>query len=145
MQNAPKTGTTHTKTVTVRDRHAVDFAVPALPPVLSTPSLILFLERAALELMTPYLEEGELTVGVKVDVQHIAPTPIGATVTCTARVVQSDGPAVTFQVEARDEYEVIAKGLHQRRVVNAAGLGDRVRKKQTPEQCRTGHSPRALE
>jgi len=43
--------------------------------------------------------------------------------------VQTDGPIVSFQVEARDERDLVAKGLHKRRVVNAARLGDRVRKK----------------
>ncbi|MFQ5732153.1 MAG: thioesterase family protein [Planctomycetaceae bacterium] len=129
MQNAPKTGTSYTKTLTVLDKHAVDFAIPELPPVLSTPSLVLLLERTCLELMQPYLEEGDLTVGVQIDLEHLAPSPIGATVTSTARVVQSDGPVVTFQVEARDEKDQLAKGLHKRRVVNAGRLGDRVRRK----------------
>lgn len=130
MQTPPRTGTAHTKTVVVKDKHAVDFAIPELPPVLSTPNLILFLERTCLELMQPYLEPGELTVGVNIEVQHLAPAPIGATVTCTARVVQCDGPVVTFQVEAADATEPLARGLHKRRVVTAARLGDRVRKKQ---------------
>jgi len=129
MQNAPRTGTSHKKTLIVRDKHAVDFAIPELPPVLSTPNLVLLLERASLELVQPYLEAGELTVGVSVEVEHLAPTPIGATVTATARVVQTDGPLITFQVEAADEQEPIAKGLHKRRVVNAGRLGDRVRGK----------------
>jgi predicted thioesterase len=66
---------------------------------------------------------------VSVEIEHLAATPVGATVTSSARVVQTDGPVVTFQVEARDEQDLIAKGLHKRRVVNAARLGDRVRKK----------------
>jgi predicted thioesterase len=129
MQTPPKTGTTHEKTLSVLDKHAVDFAVPELPPVLSTPSLVLLLERTARDLMEPYLEPGEVTVGVSVEIEHLAATPVGATVTSSARVVQTDGPVVTFQVEARDEQDLIAKGLHKRRVVNAARLGDRVRKK----------------
>jgi len=129
MQTPPKTGTTHEKTLTVLNKHAVDFAVPELPPVLSTPSVILLLERTALELIQPYLEPAELTVGVSVEVEHLAPTPVGATVKATARVVQTDGPIVSFQVEARDERDLVAKGLHKRRVVNAARLGERVRKK----------------
>ena len=129
MQTPPKTGTTHEKQLTILDKHAVDFAIPELPPVFSTPALILLLERTSLELMQPYLEPGELTVGVHVDVAHLASTPIGATVTSTVRVVQSDGPVITFQVEVRDALDLLAKGLHKRRVVNAERLGARVRKK----------------
>lgn len=129
MQTPPKTGTTHEKTLEVLNKHAVDFAVPELPPVLSTPSLVLLLERTARDLMEPYLEPGEITVGVSVEIEHLAATPVGATVKATARVVQTDGPVVTFHVEARDEQDLIANGLHKRRVVNAGRLGDRVRKK----------------
>ena len=129
MQTPPKTGTTHTKSLKVLDKHAVDFAIPELPPVLSTPSLILLLERTCLELIRPFLQEGELTVGVQVDIEHLAPCPVGATVTATARVVQTDGPVVTFQVEASDDRDQLAKGLHKRRVVAAGRLGDRVRRK----------------
>lgn len=134
MQSPPKIGTSHSKSLVVQDKHAVDFAIPALPPVLSTPNLIHLLERAALELMQPLLDDGEWTVGVHVDVEHLAPAPIGAEVTATARVVQCDGSVITFQVEARDQKESLAKGLHKRRVVDAQRLGDRVRRKQAELQ-----------
>ncbi len=133
MQTPPKTGTTHSKTYVVLNKYAVDFAIPELPPVLSTPSVILFLERTAVKLMQPFLEPKELTVGVNVDIEHLAPSPIGSEIICTARVIQCDGPVITFQVEARDATETVAKGLHKRRVVNASRLGDRVRKKQQGE------------
>lgn len=129
MQTPPKTGTVHTKTVPVKDKHAVDFAIPELPPVLSTPSLVLFLEQTCRELMQPYLQQGELTVGVMIELEHLAPAPIGVVVACTSRVVQCDGPLVTFQIEARDDVDLLARGLHKRRVVNAARLGARVREK----------------
>jgi predicted thioesterase len=129
MQIAPKTGSSHQQTFTVDKLHTIDFPHAEVPPVLATPWLIWFLEQTALELMQPYLDEGEITVGTQVDMEHFAPTPCDDEVTCTARVVHSDGPIVTFQIEARDRHEPIARALHKRRVVSAARLGARVKQK----------------
>jgi len=130
MQTPPKIGTCHERAFRIEAAHTIDLAADVLPAVLSTPSLIWFLEHTALELMRPYLEDGEITVGVQVDVEHSAPTPLGRQIACRARVVHTDGPVVTFQVEAHDEQERIAKGLHKRRAVRAERLLKRISPKQ---------------
>ena len=129
MQTPPKIGTSHRTRFRVEQAHAIELARELLPPVLSTPSLIWFLEHTALELMAPYLETGEITVGVQVEIEHLAPTPIGQEVTCEARVIHAEGPLVRFHIEAHDEKEPIGKGLHARRVVSSARLGERIAKK----------------
>ena len=129
MRGIARTGTLGEEQFVVDEQHVIDFAHDGMPQILCTPWLIWFLEQTALELMLPFLEEGEITVGTQVDVEHLAPTPCGDTVTCRARVVHADGPTVTFQVEAIDRHEMISKGLHKRRVVSAARLGARVTKK----------------
>ena len=129
MQHPPKTGQTHELTFTVAESHTIDFQQDGLPAVLATPWLIWFLEQTALELMLPLLEEGEITVGTHVDVEHLAPTLCGDSVTCRARVIHTDGPTIAFQIEASDRHEMIARGLHKRRVVSAARLGKRIRRK----------------
>jgi predicted thioesterase len=116
-------------TFTVDKEYTIDFPNDELPPVLATPWLIWFLEQTALELMLPLLDEGEITVGTHVDIEHLAPTLCGENVTCRARVIHGDGPTITFQVEATDRHEMIAKGLHKRRAVSAARLAKRVRRK----------------
>ena len=97
------------------------------PPVLSTPWLVWFLEHAALDAALPFLEPGEITVGTRVEVDHLAPTPVGAQVTCTARIVHSEGPVISFQLEASDGHETIARGFHRRRVVKVDRFAARVR------------------
>lgn len=101
----------------VEARHAIEFAGGNMPAVLCTPALIGFLERTAREALTSFLEPGENSVGTQIEVNHLAPTPPGFAVTCTARVIHVEGPRVTFQVEARDERELIARGVHERRVI----------------------------
>lgn len=112
----------------VEAAHAVSFD-PAMPPVLSTPSLLWFVEHAAIRAMQPHFDSGEVSVGVEVELQHLAATPVGVEVRCRARVVSVDGPVVAFQVEAHDGFEVVARCFHKRRVVRASGLARRVEAK----------------
>ena len=61
--------------------------------------------------------------------RHLAPTPLGQRVTCTARVIHAEKTEVTFQVEARDEQELIARGIHKRAVINVESFAQRVQRK----------------
>jgi len=126
MRANPKVGTTGEQRFVVESKHAIDFASDRMPPVLSTPWLIWFLEHAAREAVVPFLEPGESTVGVQIEVRHLAPTPLGQTVICLARVIRAEGPLITFQLEARDEQELIARGLHQLRVIQIERFSRRV-------------------
>jgi len=129
MKGTPPTGTTGERKFVVEAKHAIEF--PDLPPVLSTPSLIWHLEHAAIEALRSVLEPGELSVGTEIEIQHLAPTPLGDRVTCLARVVRADGPKVSFQVEARDGQELIARGSHTRQVVRASSFARRIQAKAT--------------
>jgi fluoroacetyl-CoA thioesterase len=113
-------GTAHEQVFQVGAQHLIDFADAELPGVLSTPNLVGFLEQTAREALQPFLEPGERSLGTELELRHLAPTPAGHRVTCIARVVQSEGTKITLQVEARDEREMIARGLHRRQVVIAA-------------------------
>jgi predicted thioesterase len=97
--------------------------------VLSTPNMILGLERASRNLVLPLLDPGYDTVGTHVDVYHLAATPIGMTVTFHSEVISVDDRRVNFKVEAFDEKEKIAEGTHQRFIVNVARFAKRVREK----------------
>ncbi|RMG33101.1 MAG: hypothetical protein D6725_16430 [Planctomycetota bacterium] len=107
----------------------IDFADDSMPPVLCTPALVWFLEHAARNAMLPLLEDHESTVGVEVQVEHLAPTPPGAEVHCQARVVYVDGRDVLFQFHAHDGTERIARGTHRLRVIDKARFRRRVEKK----------------
>jgi predicted thioesterase len=129
MKSRPVMGTAGEFRFTVEPEHGIDFAGDGMPAVLSTPTLVRFLERAAREVLLPHLESGERSVGAEIEVQHLAPTPLGATVTCVARLVRSEGSGFAFQVEARDDHELIARGFHKRNIIRVDRFAARVRRK----------------
>lgn len=85
--------------------------------VLATPALIRFMEKAALSSVAPYLDEGLTTVGTRVDVKHLAATPVGMDVVITARLAEVEGKRLLFEVEARDQVDLIGTGAHERFIV----------------------------
>jgi predicted thioesterase len=129
MKSLPKIGTTGEVQFVVEEKHAIEFADTGMPAVLSTPNLVGIMERTARQALQPFLEADERTVGIEIELRHLAPTPVGARVTCTARVVHSDGTQISFQVEARDEQELIARGSHKRAVIRIESFGRRVQRK----------------
>lgn len=88
-------------------------------PVFATPMMVALMEKAACKALENSLDEGSTTVGTKVDVEHVAATPVGMEVTVTATVTAVDGRKISFSVEAFDEAGLIGKGAHDRFVVNA--------------------------
>ena len=86
-----------------------------------------FLEHAARNAVLPVLEPGESTVGVVVNVRHLAATPLGEKVVCRARVLSVEGTEVSFQLEAHDEHEQIARGAHKLRIILATRLVRKVK------------------
>ncbi|MBC8357124.1 MAG: thioesterase family protein [Planctomycetes bacterium] len=129
MKRSPKIGEIGELSFVVTDQHIIDFADDKMPPVLCTPWLVWFLEHAAREAMLPLLDSDESTVGVQVDVEHLAPTPPGQRVSCTARVINTDGHLITFQLSASDRHERIAQGIHKLRVIRCERFASRVRAK----------------
>lgn len=129
MKRTPKVGDAGRQTFTVSDAHTIDIAGDSELAVLSTPALIWFLEHAARDALAPLLEPGETSVGVSVDVEHLAATPHGHAVTCEARIVNFDKNLITFQVTAQDLYDPIARGVHRRRVVRVERFNAHVRRK----------------
>ena len=98
-------------------------------PVLGTPVMINLMEGAALAAVEHLLPAGHQSLGIHLDVRHVAATPIGMRVRATAELTHVDGRTLTFRVEARDEREVIGDGTHQRVVVNVARFDQRVQRK----------------
>ena len=121
--------------LSAEERHTVDatnrivFADDRMPAILATPWLVAYLEYAARKAIAACLEEHERSVGTFVEVEHLAPVPEGFEVICRARVIYVEGPVVTFQVEAHDRVDVVARGLHRRRVIDADRFRRRVERK----------------
>jgi predicted thioesterase len=129
MKNRPRIGLTGELAFQIEPKHAIDFATDGMPAVLSTPSLVGFLERTAREAMAGCLDDNERSVGTEIELRHLAPTPVGHTVHCTARVIHAEDREVTFQISARDDRELIARGLHKRAVIRTESFSRRVKEK----------------
>ena len=76
------------------------------------------MEEASCMVLKDYLEEGEGTVGIKLDISHIAPTALDDVVTAIATLDKIEGRKLTFIVEAKDTHKVIGKGIHERFIIN---------------------------
>ena len=85
--------------------------------VLATPHLVSLLETECLSCVSGALDPGQSTVGTRVDVRHIAATPEGMAFTMTAELKEVDRRRLVFNVEARDETEIVMSGTHERFIV----------------------------
>jgi predicted thioesterase len=132
MKFPPRIGMTGESRLVVDATNRISFADDRMPAVLATPWLVAHLEYAARSAIDPCLEPHERSVGTHVEVEHLAPVPEGFLVVCRARVIHVDGPSVTFQVEAHDGSEPVARGLHRRRVIDADRFARRVARKRGP-------------
>ena len=105
--------------VVTRENTAESLGSGALP-VFGTPYLAAMMENAAYTLMQRSLPEGRTSVGTRLDISHVSPSPIGMRVRAAARVaaISENGKIVDFEVKAYDEAGLIGEGTHQRAVVN---------------------------
>jgi predicted thioesterase len=100
--------------------------------VLATPVMINLIEAAALAAIEQSLPEEHQSLGTRLDISHVAATPVGMRVRATARVVRVEGRTVYMAVAAHDERELIGEGTHERVVVNVNRFDQRVQAKAKP-------------
>lgn len=122
-------GTRHEETLRVTPEVAIDFMGLDGPRVLSTPNMILGLERASRNAVLPFLDPGFDTVGTHVNVSHLAATPIGMTVTFRTEITSVEDRRVNYKVEAFDAKDRIAEGTHQRAIINVAKFASKLQEK----------------
>lgn len=89
-----------------------------LVPVLGTPALVGLMEGAAVQSLAGYLPPGRTSVGGRIDVRHLAPTPVGMRVRARAELSKVEGRRLVFHVEAWDEIERIGEAAHERFIVD---------------------------
>jgi len=94
------------------------------PPVLATARMVALMEIAAARVLNAYLEPGELSVGVTLDISHSAATPPGAAVTASATYRGRDGKLFLFDVAVRDPAGEVGRGTHRRAIVSTRRLVD---------------------
>ncbi|MGI6711975.1 MAG: thioesterase family protein [Bacillota bacterium] len=97
--------------------------------VYATPAMIGLMENAALKCVDPILPEGWSTVGIEINVKHMAATPIGFTVQAKSELIEVDGRRLVFKVEAYDESKKIGEGMHQRFIVQLDKFLSKMRNK----------------
>jgi predicted thioesterase len=96
---------------------------------LATPEMVRLMEQAGVAAVDRLLPEGQCTVGVALDIRHLAATPLGMTVTARAELLTVEGRRLTFRVEAFDQVEKVGEGTHQRYIIDADRFQQRVAEK----------------
>ena len=130
-----KPGLHHSATIRVSEA----MAVPAqgrmmggtieMPPVFATANMIAFVEWTCVAALAPYLAPHQRTVGTRVDMSHIAATPVGMNVTAGVELVEIDGRRLRFKARCRDEAEPIGEGFHERMVIDHTRFMQRLARK----------------
>lgn len=113
----------------VRRDDCITFLGADVRPSLATPAMIGWMEICCRDALLEHLEEGQDSVGIKVNVEHLAATPMGQAVTYAAKVIAVDRRRVEFEVEAADDSEVVGRGTHERFVIDVERFAARLRKK----------------
>ncbi|MCS7282348.1 MAG: thioesterase family protein [Anaerolineae bacterium] len=98
-------------------------------PVLATPALVAVMEEAAVRALEGHLPPGQTSVGVRIDVRHLAATPLGMRVRACATLVSVEGRRLTFRIEAWDDREKVGEADHERVLVDVERFLARVREK----------------
>jgi fluoroacetyl-CoA thioesterase len=118
-------------TTTVEPSMLASAVGSGLIDVLSTPSMIGLMEGAAVNAVAAQLSDGSVTVGTRIDIRHLAASPLGARIRARAELVEIDGRKLTFRVEAFDEQEKIGEGTHERAIIDPQRLLSRVNQKRS--------------
>ena len=127
--NTVRVGISREMKVTVGNENAISFLGNENARVLSTPSMIMYMEITSRDMVKDHLEPGHDTVGTHVDVRHLAATPLGMEVRFRAEVIGVEDRRIRFKVEAFDDKEKIGDGTHERAVIDIGRFAGRVQSK----------------
>ena len=113
-----KTGIKGRRTTVVTEELTADKIGSGLVPVFATPMMVALMEQTCNESVEPYLNEGECTVGTRLEINHTAATAVGMHATCESELTAVDGRRLTFHVTVHDEAGQVGDGVHERCVVD---------------------------
>jgi predicted thioesterase len=119
-------GLTAENSITVTHDKTVAHFLSTMPAVYATPIMILYMEMASGDAISPHLPESYVSVGMEVNVRHLAATPVGHIVRTASRVIEVDARSVLFAVDAWDGDRKIGEGTHRRGIVNVAAFEKRL-------------------
>jgi fluoroacetyl-CoA thioesterase len=115
--------------IVVGDEHTAPHVGSGRVHVLATPVMVNLMEAAALQAVEGLLPAGHQTVGIHLDITHIAATPVGMRVKAYAELTKVEKRTLTFSVHAEDEKERIGAGLHERIIINLERFDQRMQEK----------------
>ena len=124
-----KPGLTGASEIVVGTRDTAPHVGSGKIKVLATPVLVSLMEEAALNAVEGLLPPGHQTVGTRLDITHVAATPVGLHVIANAELVKIDGRRLTFRIWADDERDRIGEGTHERIIVEVARFDARAQEK----------------
>ncbi|HIE22915.1 MAG TPA: thioesterase [Candidatus Korarchaeota archaeon] len=113
---------------TIKEEHSAKSVGSGEVKVLSTPSMIAFMEATSRDLIQPHLQAGYTTVGTRADVRHLSPAPVGQEIIVRSELVAVDGRKLVFKVEALWKGAKIGEGTHERYIVNLERFLEKIRK-----------------
>lgn len=136
MKDSLQPGIRHTLELNIGSSKTVPALYPesdefvAMPEVFATGYLVGFIEWACIMALKPYLDwPAEQSVGTHIDISHEAATPQGLQVTADVELIERDGKRLVFAVKASDGIDVIARGRHERFIIDRAKFDARLEKK----------------
>ena len=106
----------------VSDANTAQAACSGALPVFGTPFMCALMEEAAWKSIAPHLEEGQSTVGTRLDISHDSATPVGMKVWAESEVTEVDGKRLVLKVAAYDERGLIGQGTHERFIITSERL-----------------------
>ena len=124
-----KAGLAHEMTIEATPDMAASKFVRGTPEVFATAAMVALIEQTCKDLVQPYLEDGQTTVGTHINASHIAATPIGMKVTARVKLDEVDGRRLEFSVEVFDEVEKISDARHTRFIVDKDRFEAKTRRK----------------
>ena len=113
-----ETGIKNRAEIIVTEEMTAAAAGSGLLPVYGTPFLVALMENTAHTSITDELAEGQGTVGTRMDVRHLAATPVGMKVTCESELTEVDRRRLVFTIKAYDEAGLIAEAVHERFIID---------------------------
>ncbi len=128
MTKSPTVGLTTTTRITIDEPRTIDFMGDEAR-IYATPELVRDIEITCRDLVLEHIDAGQDSVGTRIDVEHIAATPIGAWVEITTTITGIDGRALAFEINARDAVEQVCRGRHNRFIIDVAKTAERLRAK----------------
>lgn len=129
MSDSLQVGMTREIKVTSLPEHSARRFYANLPDVFATPILGGLMERVSAELIDEYLQPGQQSVGISMNLKHLAPTPLGMEVRVATEVTAVEGRKLTFRIDAFDEAEKIGEATHERFIIQADKFNARVAEK----------------